>query len=264
MRRAAGPGPLIASKNPVQELTGNADGAGQGADGPGGAQPPLGAADRVTDPRAGGGGAGLGRPVAQHPGDHLGNTADPLALDAVGGSFCARRERVEGRAEIIEPNRCVEGVVAGVARLIVVPGVLVTDHPDPVVFDIDYRGVVDDAGPAAGIAGACRGAAAGGRNLGGAAGVEQEDVDDCLVPWRVQQVGRLPVIEEAAGGRLVDHRVHERTAGRGGHPHVVPALVPDQMAGACAPVTGLDGVFARVDIRRIAHHLRTHADPLMM
>jgi len=153
--------------------------------------------------------------------------------------------------------------VAGVARLIVVLGVLVTGHPDPVVFDIDYRGVADDAGPAAGVAGACCGAAAGVRNLRGAAGVEQEDVDDCLVPWRMQQVGRLPVIEEAAGGRLVDHRVHEGTVGRGGHPRVVPALVPHQVAGACAPVTGLDGVFARVDVGRIVHHLRTHADPLI-
>ena len=117
------------------------------------------------------------------------------------------------------------------------------------------------AADAAGVAGAWSGPAAGVHDLRGAAGVEQEDVDDHLVPWRVQQVGRLPVIEEGAGGRLAGHRVHHGTVGRGGHPRVVPALVPDQVAGACAPVTGLDGVFTRVDVGRIAHHLRAHTSP---
>jgi hypothetical protein len=114
--------------------------------------------------------------------------------------------------------------------------------------------VVDDAGLAAGAAAACC----------GAAGVEQEDVDDHLVPWRVQHGGRLPAIEEAAGGRLAGHRVHDGRAGRGGHPRIVPALVPDQVAGAGAPVTGLDRVFARVDVGRIVHHLRNHAGFLMV
>ena len=135
-----------------------------------------------------------------------------------------------------------------------------TGHPDPVTSDIDDRGVVDDAGPAITTVGAGGGPAADVPGLRSDARIEQEDVDDHLVPGCTQQVDRLPAIEEAAGGHLIGHRVHERTVGRVGPPGVVPALVPDQVAGARAPVAGLDGVLARVDIGRIVHHLNTQAD----